>query len=152
MGKELNYMINKHLQAVLADEPNLIANLSNASALLFDHLTDVNWAGFYLWDTTDQELVLGPFQGKVACVRIKDGSGVCGTAFKNEETIVVPDVHQFPGHIACDAASESEIVVPLIKDGRKIGVLDIDAPIKNRFSQDDKKMLEEFCNVLLEAL
>ncbi|SDJ72334.1 GAF domain-containing protein [Alkalibacterium thalassium] len=152
MGKELNYMINKQLQAVLADEPNLIANLSNASALLFDHLTDVNWAGFYLWDTTDQELVLGPFQGKVACVRIKDGSGVCGTAFKNEETIVVPDVHQFPGHIACDAASESEIVVPLIKDGRKIGVLDIDAPIKNRFSQDDKKMLEEFCNVLLEAL
>jgi len=152
MGKELNYMINKQLQAVLADEPNLIANLSNASALLFDHLTDVNWTGFYLWDTTDQELVLGPFQGKVACVRIKDGSGVCGTAFKNEETIVVPDVHQFPGHIACDAASESEIVVPLIKDGRKIGVLDIDAPIKNRFSQDDKKMLEEFCNVLLEAL
>ncbi|GAB2318116.1 GAF domain-containing protein [Alkalibacterium sp. s-m-22] len=152
MGKELNYMINKQLQAVLADEPNLIANLSNASALLFDHLTDVNWAGFYLWDTTDQELVLGPFQGKVACVRIKDGSGVCGTAFKNEETIVVPDVHQFPGHIACDAASESEIVVPLIKNGRKIGVLDIDAPIKNRFSQDDKKMLEEFCNVLLEAL
>lgn len=152
MGKELNYMINKQLQAVLADEPNLIANLSNASALLFDHLTDVNWAGFYLWDTTDQELVLGPFQGKVACVRIKDGSGVCGTAFNNEETIVVPDVHQFPGHIACDAASESEIVVPLIKDGRKIGVLDIDAPIKNRFSQDDKKMLEEFCNVLLEAL
>lgn len=152
MGKELNYMINKQLQAVLADEPNLIANLSNASALLFDHLTDVNWAGFYLWDTTDQELVLGPFQGKVACVRIKDGSGVCGTAFKNEETIVVPDVHQFPGHIGCDAASESEIVVPLIKDGRKIGVLDIDAPIKNRFSQDDKKMLEEFCNVLLEAL
>ncbi|MCD8506412.1 MAG: GAF domain-containing protein [Alkalibacterium thalassium] len=139
MEKELNYMINKQLQAVLADEPNLIANLSNASALLFDHLTDVNWAGFYLWDTTDQELVLGPFQGKVACVRIKDGSGVCGTAFKNEETIVVPDVHQFPGHIACDAASESEIVVPLIKDGRKIGVLDIDAPIKNRFSQDDKK-------------
>ncbi|GAA0494381.1 GAF domain-containing protein [Alkalibacterium indicireducens] len=152
MGKELNYMINKQLQAVLADEPNLIANLSNASALLFDHLTDVNWAGFYLWDTTDQELVLGPFQGKVACVRIKDGSGVCGTAFKNEETIVVPDVHQFPGHITCDAASESEIVVPLIKNGRKIGVLDIDAPIKNRFSQDDKKMLEEFCNVLLEAL
>lgn len=152
MEKELNYMINKQLQAVLADEPNLIANLSNASALLFDHLTDVNWAGFYLWDTTDQELVLGPFQGKVACVRIKDGSGVCGTAFKNEETIVVPDVHQFPGHIACDAASESEIVVPLIKNGRKIGVLDIDAPIKNRFSQDDKKMLEEFCNVLLEAL
>lgn len=152
MGKELNYMINKQLQAVLADEPNLIANLSNASALLFDHLTDVNWAGFYLWDTTDQELVLGPFQGKVACVRIRDGSGVCGTAFKNEETIVVPDVHQFPGHIACDAASESEIVVPLIKNGRKIGVLDIDAPIKNRFSQDDKKMLEEFCNVLLEAL
>lgn len=152
MEKELNYMINKQLQAVLADEPNLIANLSNASALLFDHLTDVNWAGFYLWDTTDQELVLGPFQGKVACVRIKDGSGVCGTAFKTEETIVVPDVHQFPGHIACDAASESEIVVPLIKNGRKIGVLDIDAPIKNRFSQDDKKMLEEFCNVLLEAL
>jgi GAF domain-containing protein len=146
------HLLNKQLQAILEGETNLIANLSNASALLYEHLTDINWAGFYLWDETDEELVLGPFQGKVACVRIASGKGVCGTSFEKQETIVVPDVHEFPGHIACDAASQSEIVVPLVKNGKALGVLDIDAPIKDRFKQEDKELLEEFAQVLLESL
>lgn len=152
MNKNLNYLLSKQLQAITADEPNLIANLSNASALLNEHLSDINWAGFYLWQDAENELVLGPFQGKVACVRIKKGQGVCGTALEQEKTMVVPDVHQFPGHIACDAASQSEIVVPLIKEGQKIGVLDIDAPITDRFTIEDQRMLEEFCSVLLEVI
>lgn len=152
MNKNLNYLLSKQLQAITADEPNLIANLSNASALLNEHLSDINWAGFYLWQDAENELVLGPFQGKVACVRIKKGQGVCGTALEQEKTMVVPDVHQFPGHIACDAASQSEIVVPLIKGGQKIGVLDIDAPITDRFTIEDQRMLEEFCSVLLEVI
>ncbi|WP_161877743.1 GAF domain-containing protein [Alkalibacterium sp. MB6] len=152
MQRETKHLLSKQLRAIIEDEPNRIANLSNASALLFEELKDINWAGFYLWDQTDEELILGPFQGKVACIRIENGKGVCGTAFKTEETIVVPDVHEFPGHIACDAASESEIVIPLIKDGEKIGVLDIDAPIKNRFSDDDKERLEEFVDVLLQYI
>lgn len=146
------HLVNKQLHALLEDESNVIANLSNASALLDENLDNINWAGFYLWDETDKELVLGPFQGKVACVRIESGKGVCGTAFESKETIVVPDVHEFPGHIACDAASESEIVVPLIKDGKAIGVLDIDAPIKDRFSEEDKEVLEEFAHVLVQSL
>lgn len=152
MQREMKHLLSKQLRAIIEDEPNRIANLSNASALLFEELKDINWAGFYLWDQTDEELILGPFQGKVACIRIENGKGVCGTAFKTGETIVVPDVHEFPGHIACDAASESEIVIPLIKDGKKIGVLDIDAPIKNRFSDDDKERLEEFVDVLLQYI
>jgi len=152
MQRETKHLLSKQLRAIIEDEPNRIANLSNASALLFEELKDINWAGFYLWDQTDEELILGPFQGKVACIRIENGKGVCGTAFITEETIVVPDVHEFPGHIACDAASESEIVIPLIKDGEKIGVLDIDAPIKNRFSDDDKERLEEFVDVLLQYI
>ncbi|MCC5895077.1 MAG: GAF domain-containing protein [Alkalibacterium sp.] len=152
MTNTIKHMLNKQLNALLADEPNLIANLSNASALLNEHFNDINWAGFYLWDDEQNELVLGPFQGKVACVRIENGSGVCGTAFKEERTIVVPDVHLFPGHIACDAASQSEIVVPLMKNGQKLGVLDIDAPIKDRFSQEDREILEEFASVLIQAI
>ncbi len=150
--KAIKHMMNKQLDALLTGESNLIANLSNASALLSDQLKDINWAGFYLWEEADQELVLGPFQGKVACVRISNGSGVCGTAFKEQKTYLVPDVHAFPGHIACDAASESEIVIPLTKDSVQIGVLDIDAPIKNRFSETDKEVLEEFAAVLVSHL
>ncbi|WP_080146195.1 GAF domain-containing protein [Marinilactibacillus piezotolerans] len=146
------YMLNKQLEALLEGENNMIANLSNASALLFEQLKDINWAGFYLWEEADKELVLGPFQGKVACVRIKNGSGVCGSAYKDQETYLVPDVHAFPGHIACDAASESEIVVPVTKDGRQIGVLDIDAPIKNRFTEEDQEVLEEFVRVLIKHI
>lgn len=146
------HMLNKQLDALLEGETNRIANLSNASALLFEQLSEINWAGFYLWEDSENELVLGPFQGKVACVRIENGSGVCGTAFKEQKTYLVKDVHEFPGHIACDAASESEIVVPLTKDGIQIGVLDIDAPIKNRFTEEDQEIIEEFANVLLKHL
>ncbi|GAA0364858.1 GAF domain-containing protein [Alkalibacterium iburiense] len=152
MQIETNHLLTKQLHSIIHDETNRIANLSNASALLFEHLDRINWAGFYLWDDTDNELVLGPFQGKVACIRISNGSGVCGTAFDKAETIVVPDVNEFPGHIVCDAASQSEIVIPLIKDGKKIGVLDIDAPVKNRFTPEDQAMLEEFVSVLIHHI
>jgi len=152
MSHEIKYMLNKQLTAIIEGEKNVIANLSNASALLSEQFRTINWAGFYLFDTDDNELVLGPFQGKVACIRIKEGEGVCGTALKEQRSLIVDDVHLFPGHIACDAASQSEIVVPMIKDGVKIGVLDMDAPVKNRFTEDDRLMLEEFVSVLLEHL
>ncbi|MGG3821665.1 GAF domain-containing protein [Geobacillus thermodenitrificans] len=143
-----NYaLVIEQLKALIAGEPNMIANLANASALLNQFLTDINWVGFYLAD--GDELVLGPFQGLPACVRIPFGKGVCGTAAAERRTVVVPDVHQFPGHIACDAASQSEIVVPLIKEGRVIGVLDIDSPIKNRFDDIDRRYLEQFASVLV---
>lgn len=149
MEKTLNKeLVLKQFEALIKDEPNWIANLSNGSALLNEHLDEINWVGFYLWDEADEELILGPFQGKVACIRIANGSGVCGTAFQKKETIVVPDVNNFPGHIVCDAASQSEIVVPLIKDGQAIGVLDVDAPIKNRFGALEKELLEDFVDLL----
>ncbi|MCY9547612.1 GAF domain-containing protein [Lysinibacillus xylanilyticus] len=137
----------KQLDALLTGESDRIANLSNASALLNLFLPNINWVGFYVLQR--EELVLGPFQGLPACVRIPIGRGVCGTAVKKEETIVVKDVHDFPGHIACDAASQSEIVIPLIKDGQVIGVLDIDSPIVNRFSKEDQEGLELFVKTLL---
>ena len=150
MGKKLNNkVVLAQLTGLIQDEPNWIANLSNASALLNDILDDINWVGFYLWEDASEQLVLGPFQGKVACIRIDSGKGVCGTAFEKEETIIVPDVNEFPGHIVCDAASQSEIVVPLIKDGKAIGVLDVDAPIKERFGEDEKELLEAFVEVLM---
>ncbi|MGD6774147.1 MULTISPECIES: GAF domain-containing protein [Bacillaceae] len=150
-SREENYeLVLKQLQALIADEPNFIANLSNASALLNVFLTEVNWVGFYLTDETKQDmLVLGPFQGLPACVRIPFGRGVCGTAASSMETQLVADVHAFPGHIACDAASQSEIVVPMVVDGKVIGVLDIDSPIKNRFDELDKIYLEKFISILL---
>jgi len=143
-------LILQHIEGLVKDEPNWIANLSNAAALLNESLDQINWVGFYLWDEADEELVLGPFQGRVACIRIASGKGVCGTAFEQGETIVVPDVNEFPGHIVCDAASQSEIVVPLIKDGKAIGVLDVDAPVKNRFGDAEKEMLEAFVEVFLK--
>ena len=139
----------QQFQALIQDEKNLIANLSNASAFLNEVLDNINWVGFYLWDETDNELILGPFQGKVACIRIKSGKGVCGTAYEKQETMVVPDVNQFPGHIVCDAASQSEIVVPLLRNGKALGVLDVDAPIKNRFSEEDQEFLEGFVDILM---
>ncbi|MBS4199995.1 GAF domain-containing protein [Bacillus sp. FJAT-49732] len=143
-----NYeLVTKQMMALLDGETNQIANLSNASALLNQFLDRINWIGFYLME--DNELVLGPFQGLPACVRIPVGRGVCGTSAANKETIVVPDVHLFPGHIACDAASQSEIVIPLIKDGALLGVLDIDSPEKNRFDELDKEYLEKFVEKLL---
>lgn len=150
--KEENYeLVKKQLQALLHGETNQIANLSNASALLNQFLDRINWVGFYLMEN-DNELVLGPFQGLPACVRIPVGKGVCGTAAKLRETIRVEDVHQFPGHIACDAASQSEIVVPLMKEGKLIGVLDIDSPEKNRFDEMDQEKLEELVKVLVEFI
>jgi L-methionine (R)-S-oxide reductase len=147
-----NYqLVKKQLQALLHGEENQIANLSNASALLNQFLDRINWVGFYLLDSNN-ELVLGPFQGLPACVRIPLGRGVCGTSAQNKETLRVEDVHQFPGHIACDAASQSEIVIPLIKDGKLLGVLDIDSPEKNRFDELDQEHLEDLVAVLIEYL
>lgn len=150
MSKTINQtLVLKQLEGLIKDEDNWIANLSNASALLNETLDEINWVGFYLWEEETEQLVLGPFQGKVACIRIDSGKGVCGTSFERKETILVPDVNEFPGHIVCDAASQSEIVVPLIVDGKAIGVLDVDAPIKNRFGEEEKEMLEAFVEVLL---
>lgn len=150
-SREKNYeMLLKQLKALIEDESNTTANLANASALLNQFLSDINWVGFYM--TVDNELVLGPFQGLPACVRIPFGKGVCGTAAQARETQRIADVHQFPGHIACDAASNSEIVVPLIKDNEVIGVLDIDSPDKDRFDELDQQYLEKFVEVLLQHI
>ncbi|MDQ1310492.1 MAG: L-methionine (R)-S-oxide reductase, partial [Pseudomonadota bacterium] len=117
------------LRALLEGEHDLLANAANLAALLFWSLPQLNWAGFYLVEPGRGELLLGPFQGKPACVRIPIGRGVCGTAAARRETVVVPDVHAFPGHIACDSASNSEIVVPIVRDGELLGVLDLDSPV-----------------------
>lgn len=146
---ELYVEICKQLEALLEGERDLIANLANAASLLYNTLADVNWAGFYLFDGT--ELVLGPFQGKPACVRIAVGRGVCGTAAKSLETVVVEDVDAFPGHIACDSASRSEIVVPIVVDGSLLGVLDLDSPVAARFDAADRRGLEQFVSILVEA-
>jgi GAF domain-containing protein len=134
------------LSSILAGERDFIANLANTSALLFHSLPDLNWAGFYL--LKNNELVLGPFQGKPACIRIAMGRGVCGSAAQRRQTIVVPDVHAFPGHIACDDASKSEIVVPLIKNDRLIGVMDLDSPVAGRFDEEDARGLETIAPIL----
>ena len=126
--------------------PYETANLANASALLWQHLADINWAGFYKME--DGKLVLGPFQGKPACIVIPVGRGVCGTAVAEDRTQLVADVHQFPGHIACDSASNSEIVVPIHKNGGVWGVLDIDSPLFGRFYTEDQASLEEFVRIL----
>ena len=143
-------LLSKQVEALLDGETDLIANLSNASAILNQFLDNINWVGFYLMK--EDELVLGPFQGLPACVRITVGRGVCGTAVAKKETILVEDVHAFPGHIACDAASNSEIVIPLIKNDEVIGVLDIDSPLKSRFTLEDKQGLELFVQSLMKFL
>lgn len=142
--------LSKQLDALLAGETNTVANLSNASALLNQFLTDINWVGFY-W-MKDGQLILGPFQGLPACFSIPVGRGVCGTAVAEKRTMLVEDVHAFPGHIACDAASNSEIVIPLMKNGEVIGVLDIDSPSKARFTTGDQAGLEQFVETLLKHL
>ena len=134
------------LDALTKPVPYQIANLANASALLYQTMDDLNWAGFYLME--NGKLVLGPFQGKTACIEIPVGKGVCGTAVQEQKTMLVKDVHQFPGHIACDCASNSEIVVPIWKDGQIIGVLDIDSPSVGRFTEDDQTGLEAFVRIL----
>ncbi len=135
--------VNHLLETLVGEEPDWLANLSNAAALLGHQLGQINWVGFYLHK--QGELVLGPFQGKPACTHIPIGKGVCGTSAANLETLIVPDVHEFPGHIACDAASQSEIVVPIVREGKLLGVLDIDSPIKQRFDSQDAVGLEQFC-------
>ena len=151
MKKQLQYTrINQQLQNLLSATSYHITQLANASALLAQSLEDINWAGFYLME--EGKLILGPFQGKVACMEIKIGSGVCGTAVARDEIMLVKDVHQFPGHIACDSASNSEIVLPIHKNGHIIGVLDIDSPILARFDETDREGLSEFVRILEEKL
>ncbi|RST72255.1 GAF domain-containing protein [Siminovitchia acidinfaciens] len=150
-NKQEDYqLLLKQLKALLDGETDETALLANASALLNQFLDKVNWVGFYVWK--NDELVLGPFQGLPACTRIAYGKGVCGTAVKERKTQRVADVHQFPGHIACDAASNSEIVVPIIVNDDIYGVLDIDSPIKDRFDETDQKYIEEFVTIIEEQL
>ena len=138
------------LKSLISGVPHIQANLANASALLYSELPNLNWAGFYLFD--GEKLVLNSFQGKPACIEIPLSRGVCGAAASSRETLVVPDVHAFPGHIACDSASSSEIVVPLIMSGRLFGVLDIDSPVFNRFDENDKSGLENFAKILCKEI
>lgn len=139
--------LDEQLAALIAGEPDFIANAANMAALLYHGLTQLNWAGFYFLKSG--ELVLGPFQGKPACVRIAIGRGVCGTAAVRRESVLVADVEAFPGHIACDAASRSELVVPLLKDGALLGVLDLDAPIPARFDEADRRGCENLVRTFL---
>lgn len=149
--RQENYdLLIKQLAALLDGETNRIANLSNASALLNQFLDEINWVGFYLYE--NEELILGPFQGLPACVHIPLGKGVCGTAAATRETQLVPDVHAFPGHIACDAASRSEIVVPMVNGDQLIGVLDIDSPNLERFDEIDQEYLEKFVAELIKHI
>ena len=138
--------LNAQLSALVKGVPHPVANLANAAALLYHTLDGLNWAGFYLLE--GDTLVLGPFQGRPACIEIPVGRGVCGTAVAEGRTQLVPDVHQFPGHIACDSASNSEIVVPIRADGKIVGVLDLDSPHLGRFTEEDQAGLEEFVRIL----
>lgn len=142
--------LNQILSSLTDGVPHKIANLANAAALLYNTLEDINWAGFYLIE--DQKLVLGPFQGKPACIEIPVGRGVCGTAVAEDKIQLVHDVHQFPGHIACDSASNSEIVLPIHVNGKIWGVLDIDSPYVGRFTQEDRVGLEKVVQVLERVL
>ncbi|MEG8202641.1 GAF domain-containing protein [Pseudomonas sp. 5FOS] len=140
-------LLAAQVQALFADERDFIANAAQFSAFLYNHVDDLNWAGFYL--NRNEELVLGPFQGQVACVRIPFRKGVCGAAAATRQTQRVEDVHAFPGHIACDSASNSELVIPLVKEGRLIGVLDLDSPKPGRFSEADQVGLERLAAIFL---
>ena len=144
--KALYRLLKVRAQGLIEGVPYLIANLANISALLGEALTDINWVGFYLLE--NGRLVLGPFQGRPACVEIPVGKGVCGTAAARDEIMLVENVHEFPGHIACDSASNSEIVIPLHRDGEVVGVLDIDSPVFGRFDEEDREGLEEVVRVL----
>ena len=148
-GRQGYALLAAQLEALLAGERDFIANAAQFCALLFHELEGLNWAGFYL--ARGEELVLGPFQGKVACVRIPFGRGVCGAAARSRQTQRVADVHAFPGHIACDSASNSELVVPLVKEGRLIGVLDLDSPRPGRFDAEDQVGIEHLAQLLLAA-
>lgn len=152
-------LLARQAASILEDEHDLTANAAQFSAFIFDTVADLNWAGFYLVkpakkataNRQSMELLVGPFQGKVACARIAFGRGVCGTAAEQRRTIVVSDVHAFPGHIACDSASNAEIVIPVIKNGELFGVFDIDSPILNRFSDEDRQGLEALVAIFVAA-
>ncbi|MBD9416723.1 GAF domain-containing protein [Pseudomonas sp. PDM16] len=146
-GREGYELLAAQLESLLADERDFIANAAQFSAFLFSEVTELNWAGFYL--NKGEELILGPFQGKVACVRIPFGRGVCGAAASSRQTQCIEDVHAFPGHIACDSASNSELVVPLVKDGRLVGVLDLDSPQLARFRAEDQIGIERLVEIFL---
>ena len=152
MSKKLEQYkkMNTQLEALIGDVPHLIANMANASALLYQTLEDINWAGFYLMK--QGRLVLGPFQGKTACIEIAVGKGVCGTAVERDEVMLVKNVHEFEGHIACDSASNSEIVLPIYKNGEIFGVLDIDSPSLARFDEEDSRGLCEFVQIFEKFL
>jgi len=145
--------LESQLRALLAGEPDLIAAAANMSSLLYWSLPDLNWVGFYLIEAKSGDLLVGPFQGKPACVRIPLSKGVCGAAATARKTLVVQDVHAFPGHIACDSASNSEVVVPIVlNDGRLLGVLDLDSPRPGRFDDDDARGLERLVAVFVAAI
>lgn len=142
-GEENFYeSLEKELNALIDEEDNLIANLANISSWIYHSMPDLNWCGFYLWDEKKEELVLGPFQGMPACLRIRPTRGVCGAAYSQMKTMRVDDIDAFPGHIACDSASRSELVIPLIKNSKVIGVLDLDSPKLSRFSSEDAEALD----------
>jgi L-methionine (R)-S-oxide reductase len=140
--------LESELLSMISGEKNLIANLANISSWIYHAIPDLNWCGFYLWQNDDGELVLGPFQGRPACIRIRPERGVCGAAYTTGQTIRVEDVHDFPGHIACDAASISELVIPLNKNGIIYGVLDLDSPSKSRFKERDEKELTRIMGII----
>ena len=150
MNKTDYKQLNAQLSSVISGIPYTMTNLANASALLFEKLERISWAGFYI--IKEGKLVLGPFQGKVACTIIALGKGVCGTVAQQDRTLVVPDVNKFPGHIACDSASKSEIVIPMHRNGELFGVLDIDSPFFDRFDEEDRKGLEEFVSILEKGI
>lgn len=144
--------LEKELLSLISGEKNFIANLANLSSWIYHSLPDLNWCGFYLWSEEDQELVLGPFQGKPACIRIKSGKGVCGTAYAEMRTIKVDDVFTFSGHIACDSNTQSELVIPLIQGEKVLGVLDLDSPKLSRFQERDAEGLTKIMQRLLPSL
>jgi GAF domain-containing protein len=143
-------LINAQVQALISDESDMIANMANIAAVLFNNVEQINWAGFYLFK--QEQLVLGPFQGQPACVRIPMGRGVCGTSAATRETVIVDNVHEFAGHIACDVASNSEIVIPIVFNQQLIGVLDIDSAVAARFDDDDRQGLESLVRILQQTL
>lgn len=145
-------VLKKELNSLIEGEPNLIANLANISSWIYHSMPELNWCGFYLWDNQANELVLGPFQGMPACLRIRPERGVCGASYTQQKTLNIADVHAFPGHIACDANSRSELVIPLIVKGKVLGVLDLDSPKINRFSDRDEKELTLIINELAQKI
>ena len=149
--QQYNFIATK-MTALVSTEDDFIANIANGAALLWNILKDINWSGFYLWNEENKELVLAPFCGMPACTRLKDGKGVCNAAVISRETVVVKNVHEFPGHIACDSASNSEIVIPIHVDGKIWGVLDIDSPTIGRFTQEDAEGLLEVVGILEQIL